>query len=312
MSINNIKSDLIQIFDFEPSWIEHLKYNPLQDIVRNGKPYHIISLMRYVFGSKNNNPVMSNLRYFYYKEPQVKNIFEEIKAKTYSLNDTRKWQSDDFIGILILLAKIDYFQAYSKKHMDKLVKEIIGNDLFSKTSNLKHRALLIYLIIKLGYNNVFLDRALKDIQSFQNLDGGWPLDLSDSSGDSDIFSTLIIYRSFISNRLWSNKDFLINTEEYLTMNHLSENQSSEDLDKWNRLYSGYKKNNLFEGGSAIFLECLLLNRGKDSDKAKSIVDWLKSIQLKTGYFPYHASLKNQENIPCTIRVLSLIKKYYIL
>ncbi len=171
MSINNIKSDLIQIFDFEPNWIEHLKYNPLQDIVRNGKAYHIISLMRYVFGSKNNNPLMSNLRYFYYKEPQVKNIFEEIKAKTYSLNDTKKWQSDDFIGILMLLAKIDYFQAYSKKHMDKLVKEIIANDLFSKTSNLKHRALLIYLIIKLGYNNVFLDRALKDIQSFQNLDG---------------------------------------------------------------------------------------------------------------------------------------------
>ena len=312
MSIKNIKSDLIQIFDLEPSWITHLKYNPLKSIINNGKPYHVISLMRYVFGSKNSNPLLNNLRYFYYKDPQVKNIFQDIKDKTHSINDAKNWQKDEFMNILILFAKIDYFEAYSKRYIDELVKEIISNDIFSKTSNLKHRALLIFLISKLGYNNVFLDRALKKIQDFQNPDGGWPLESESSKRTSDLFSTLIIYKSFAYNSLWSRKDFLIKAEEYLINNHLAENQSNEDLDRWSRLYSGYKKNNLFEGGSIILLDSMLLRRGNNNDKIKSIIDWLRSLQLKTGYFPYHASLKNQENIQSTIKILSLIKKYYII
>ena len=209
MAIKNIKSDLIQIFDLEPSWIKHLKYNPLEDIVNKGKPHHIISLMRYVFGSRNSNPILNNLRYFYYKEPLVRNIFQDIKDKTYAINGARKWQADDFINILTLFARIDYFEVYSKKYIDKLIKEIISNDVFSKTSNLKHRALLIFLILKLGYNNVFLDRALKKIQDFQNPDGGWPLDYERPERKSDVFATLIIYKSFAANSLWSSKDFSI-------------------------------------------------------------------------------------------------------
>ena len=58
MSLNNIKSDLMQVFDFNPDWISHLKYNPMLDILKNGKPYHVMSLMKYVFGAKNNNPII--------------------------------------------------------------------------------------------------------------------------------------------------------------------------------------------------------------------------------------------------------------
>ena len=311
MSLNNIKSDLVQVFDMEPEWITHLKYNPLLDIIEKGKPYHIISLMRYVFGAKNSNPIISNLKFFYYKEPQVKSIFEEIKFKANNLNKAKDKQSDDdFIDILTLLAKIDYFEVYNKKYLDLLVKEIIDTNMIFNMSNLRYRSVLIFLINKLGYGNVFFERGLKDIQKYQNPDGGWPLSLDDSNNKSDIFSTLMVYRSFISNNLWRNKDFLINAEEYLIQNHLSKNQTNEELDKWNRLHAGYKKNNLFEGGSAILLDCLLLSKNKKNDKIKSIISWIKGIQLKTGYFPYHASLKNQENTSCTIKILSIIKKYY--
>ena len=312
MSLNNIKSDLTHVFDTEPEWITHLKYNPLLDIIEKGKPYHIIALMRYVFGAKNSNPIISNLKFFYYKDPQVKSIFEEIKFKANNLRGAKSQSDDDFIDILTLLAKIDYFEVYNKKYIDILIKEIIASNMILNMSNFKYRSVLIFLINKLGYGNVFLERGLKNIQKYQNSDGGWSLDLNDSSKKSDIFSTLMVYRSFISNNLWKNKDFLINAEEYLIENHLSKKQTNEELDRWNRLHAGYKKNNLFEGGSAILLDCLLLSKNRRSDKIKSIISWIKGMQLKTGYFPYHASLKNQENTSCTIKILSLIKKYYII
>ena len=116
---------------------------------------------------------------------------------------------------------------------------------------------------------------------------------------------------FAKNNLWINKDFLIKSEKYLTDNHLSEKQSNEELDRWSRIYTWYKKNNLFEGGSVILLEGLLLsNRENNAGKIKSIISWLKSLQLKTGYFPCHSVLTGQKNISSTIKFLHLINTYF--
>ena len=311
MSLINIKSDLVKIFDLNPDWISHIQYNPLLDIINNGKPYHLISLLRYVFGVKNNNPIMSNLRYVYYKEASVKKIFKDISLSAKKVRGIQDGEVDDFLDVLTLLAKVDYFKAYNKKFLDQLIKEIIASELLFKTPNIKHQASLIFLINRLGYNNVFIDRSLKRIQGNQNSDGGWPMCLDVSDNKSDIFSTLIVYRAFISNNLWVRKDFLNKAEKYLIQNHLSETQTREEIDMWNRLHAGYRKNNLFEGGSAMLLESLLLAGSDNRNKIKSIIAWLKGIQFKTGYFPYHADLKNQENMMSTIRILSLIKKYYI-
>ena len=84
--------------------------------------------------------------------------------------------------------------------------------------------------------------------------------------------------------------------------------TNEELDKWNRIYSGYKKNNLFEGGSIVLLEALLLCKKINISKIKSIVDWLQGLQFKDGYFPYHAKLRSEKNISSTIKILSLVKK----
>ena len=70
--------------------------------------------------------------------------------------------------------------------MDLLIKEIIKNNLLSKISNLEYRASLLFLINKLGYNNVFLERAFKAIQECQNTDGGWPLDTSAPNKETNI------------------------------------------------------------------------------------------------------------------------------
>lgn len=308
MSLNNLKSELLEIVDPNPLWIKHLDYNPISDIVKIAKPYHLLSLVKDVFGAKESNPVISNIKYFHYKEIYVEKIFEDLAAvlgKVENIgNENREME------IISLLAKIDYFKAYNKKYTDLLVKEVIQTNLFNKITFLSHQAMLITLIYRLGHGNIYLERYFKHLEESQNDDGGWAM--SYGVEKTDLFSTLIIYHVFTKNNLWINKNFVIKAEEYLTENHLSENQTNEELDRWNRIYTGYKKNNLFEGGSVLLLEGFLLsNRKENMGKIKSIILWLKSLQLKTGYFPYHSTLKAQKNISATIKILHLIKTYYL-
>ena len=56
----------MDVFDINPEWSEHLKYNPISNIIKNGKAHHLIGLMKDVFGVKINNPIIGNIRYFYY------------------------------------------------------------------------------------------------------------------------------------------------------------------------------------------------------------------------------------------------------
>ena len=58
MSLNNLKSDLLEILDSEPLWIKCLSYKPIRDIIKTGKTYHLLGLLKDVFGIKNNNPIL--------------------------------------------------------------------------------------------------------------------------------------------------------------------------------------------------------------------------------------------------------------
>ena len=104
----------------------------------------------------------------------------------------------------------------------------------------------------------------------------------------------------------------VKTDIFAERNKIRSNQTNEELDKWNRIYSGYKANNLFEGGSILLLESLLLCKNLDTLKIKAIVEWIKTLQFKNGYFPYHAKLKSEKNVSATIKILSLIKKRSLL
>ena len=156
------------------------------------------------------------------------------------------------------------------------------------------------------------DSSLKKIEEYQNSDGGWPAEALSEQKDSDVFTTLFIYRTFIMNNLWSAKPFLEKARSYLLLNHLNSEHSNEEMDKWNRIYSGYKKNNVFEGGTILLLESLILGKNNDLSKIKSISRWLKDLQFSDGFFPYHAKLKSEKNISSTIKILSLIKKSHLL
>ena len=109
--------------------------------------------------------------------------------------------------------------------------------------------------------------------------------------------------------MWKNKETTQKVESYLIKNHLSKNETKADQDKWSRIHSGYKPNNMFEGGSLMFLESMLVSPSdKNKNKVKAIINWLKDLQMDSGLIPYHAYLKKQENLISTIRVLACMKK----
>jgi len=312
MSLKDLRLDILDIVDVSPSWLKSLSYNPIEDIVKFGKTHHLLYLLEDVFGFRKTNPILTNIRFFHYKNPYVEQISKDLKQKELLISKIKSNNIDSALDLLTLLARVNYFKVYSKESVDFLSKEIIKTNLIDRTSNLKYRAMLLFYISRLGYRNIFSDRCLKNLKECQNSDGSWSSDISSDSNESDIFTTLLIFRSFLMDDLWSGKKFLEKTKSYLSENHLSSNQTNEELDKWNRIYSGYKANNLFEGGSILLLESLLLCRNLDTLKIKAIVEWIKTLQFKNGYFPYHAKLKSEKNVSATIKILSLIKKRSLL
>ena len=312
MSLRDVRFDILNIIDLNPSWIENLNYNPLEAIVKHGKSHHLLTFLEDVYGFRKDNPVMSEIRYFHYKSPYVDTIFKDLKLKSLGISKINSADMDIILDILTLLAKINHFKIYNKNHIDQLCKEINKSRLIDKVSILRVRAMFLYYMNKLGYENIFSDRSLKKIEEYQNSDGGWPAEALSEKKDSDVFTTLFIYRTFIMNNLWSAKPFLEKARSYLLLNHLNSEHSNEEMDKWNRIYSGYKKNNVFEGGTILLLESLILGKNNDLSKIKSISKWLKDLQFNDGFFPYHAKLKSEKNISSTIKILSLIKKSHLL
>ena len=106
---------------------------------------------------------------------------------------------------------------------------------------------------------------------------------------------------------------ILKLEDYLISNHLSASQSKNEQDRWNRIHSGYKESGMLEGGSLLFLEGLLMSPSElNEKKKKSLIKWLKSLQLNSGYFPYHAELKSQDNLMTTIKSIYCLKMHYLL
>ena len=123
---------------------------------------------------------------------------------------------------------------------------------------------------------------------------------------------MLIFQCFRENRLWRDREIVLKLQTYLIKNHLSEKETKSEQDKWNRIHSGYKVNNMFEGGSLMFLESMLVSPCVDNkNKIKSIANWIDDLQLESGYFPYHADLRKQGNIISSIRVLSCMKRKYL-
>jgi len=312
MSLNQTRKDILSIYDLNPEWLDGLKYNPIREIINKGKSYHLISLAINVFGVLRANHIIKNINSNHYKQQNVINVIEEIKAIKYQLSSSpKKNQEDRALSLISLISKIDYFCVYSKFEIDDLIKSIIKNQLFYLSENLNYQSKLIFYIIKLNYKNIYIEKALKKIQSFQNKDGGWPLSVSSKNKDSDVFTSLLVHRCFLENSLWKNKDFLKGSERFLIKSHISKTNTSQELDRWNRIYVGYRKNNLFEGGTLLLLESLLLSDSQPRE-LKALLKWLKGLQLNNGFFPYHSKLKNQPNFTSTIKILSLFKKAYLM
>jgi len=129
MFLKDIKSDILNIIDVKPSWLERLSYNPISDIVTSGKTYHLLYLLEDVFGFKKNNPILSNIRFFHYKDPYVDQISKEVRQKNQFISKIKPNDIEAVLDLLTLLAKINHFKVYNKKSMDLLSKEIIKSKL---------------------------------------------------------------------------------------------------------------------------------------------------------------------------------------
>ena len=309
MNLNQIKKDITHIYDLNPDWIDSLGFNPLLDIINKGKSYHLIKMLISVFGVLKANPVIKNINTKHYKQQEIVSIIEEIKNARKDMEEKKSEDFAHYVEILSLVSKIDYFCIYYQSITDGFIKDILKKGYLTSCNDLRYQSKLIFYLIKLGYKNIYIEKALKRIQLSQNSDGGWSLKLPGK--ESDIFTTLLVHRCFLENDLWKNKDFLKKSEIFLIKNHMSTSNSSEELDRWDRIYTGYRKNNLFEGGSLLLLESLLISQRK-AKHMKAISKWLKGLQLTDGFFPYHAKLKNQANLSCTVNVLTLFKKYHLI
>jgi len=303
--MNKLKKEILEIVDLDPFWFS-LNKNPIPDIVKTAKSHQIITLLERIYGFKRTNPVLGEVRYFHYKESIVIKINSDIVSFFEKKIDKKSLTEDIVFETLQLLAKIVYFRVYNKKFIELLFQQIIKLDMIGFTSFMKTKALFIYYLNILGFRNIHIDKYLKQIADYQLIDGGWPED-SNINKESDIFTTLHIHRAFVANPIWRDKKFLSKSNKFLIDVHMQTTFSKETTDRWSRLNVGYKSNNLFEGGTLILLESLINMNENNNRKIKSIINWIKSIQLNDGYFPYHANLKTQKNIDTTIYILYLLK-----
>tara|TARA_A100001011_G_scaffold397890_1_gene500354 strand:+ start:263 stop:1204 length:942 start_codon:yes stop_codon:yes gene_type:complete len=310
MSFDNFKKDVSKIYDFNPDWLNRLKYNPMKALINEAKTYHLLNVLFKLYGSLRINPIIKEINFYHYKQPYVSDLLRNVKSINTKISSFDGACEDNLLNILALLAKLDYFYIYSKNETEGLIKNIFAVGFLEKSENILYLSKLLYYLMRLGYKNMFIERALNKVRKYQKLDGGWPIRFNSKNNNSDVFATLTIHRTFLENNLWINKDFLNKSEQFLNSSFLSKSNTKLELDRWNRIYSGYKKNNIFEGGSVLLLDSLLI---KDSNSyyPKSIISWLKVLQLKNGFFPYHARLRNQLNFTSTINILYLFKKYHL-
>ena len=305
--MNKLKKEIIRIIDLNPFWFS-LRKNPIKDIIQRAKTHQLISILEKLYGFKKTNPILGEIRNFHRKEPIVVKINSEIIKYLEQKINKESITEDTVVQTLQLLSKIIYFKVYNKKFIDLFFQFIVKNDLIGFTSFLKIKSLFIYYLNTLNFQNIHIDRYLKQISDCQLEDGGWPKQINIDI-ESNIFSTLQIYRTFAANPIWKNKKFLNKSNKFLLNAHMNPSSSKDTIDRWSRLNVGYKFNNLFEGGTLILLESLLHFEKPNKAKIKSIINWIESIQLYNGYFPYHANLKTEKNIDTTINVLYQIKRY---
>ena len=310
MHISQIKKDLLSILDVNPDWIATLDINPIANIIKKSKTHELLFLLRKVFGFIDGNPLIKKINKEHYSQDKIQIIFRKIVRIEKDLRERDNVSDQLITNTISLLSEIEYFKIFPNRYSDTFIKTVIKSNFIKEVDNIGYKSKTISLLGKMGYSNIYVDRELKKLENCQNKDGGW----GETEGlKSDVFISLLVFECFRQNRLWKKRDFILKLEDYLISNHLSASQSKNEQDRWNRIHSGYKENGMLEGGSLLLLEGLLMNPSElNEKKIKSLIKWLKSIQLDSGYFPYHAELKSQDNLMTTIKSTFCFKKYYLL
>ena len=309
MLINKIKNDVLNIFDLNPDWISGSLKNPLKLIIKDSKSHELLLMLRSLFGTVDGNPLIKRINKFHYSQEKTQKTLEKIVKIDKILNSSKSYDSEFTLDVISLLSQIEFLKVYPNRFSDTFIKSIIKNNLFAQINNRSYLAKLIFLLTKMDFANIHIDKQLKILEKTQNIDGGWGELRGESS---NVFTSLLVLQCLRENRLWRNKEVTQRVENYLIKNHLSKNETKAEQEMWNRIHCGYKVNNMFEGGSLMYLESMLLSCSENNkDKIKTLIKWFKNLQLDNGYFPYHAGLAKQENTISTIRILACIKKYYL-
>ena len=309
MLINQVKNDILNIFDIEPDWIGDSLKNPLKLIIRGSKSHELLLILRSLFGVVDGNPIIKRINKYHYTQEKTQKTLEKIVKVDKVLNSSKSYDLELLLDVISVLSQIEFLKVYPNRFSDTFIKSIVKNNIFTEINHRSYKAKLIFLLTKMGFANIHIDRQLKKFEKTQNIDGGWGELRGESS---NVFTSLLVFQSLRENRLWRNKEMTQRVENYVIKNHLSESQTKAEQEMWNRIHCGYKVNNMFEGGSLMLLESMLISASENNkEKIKSLIKWFKTLQLENGCFPYHAGLAKQENTISTIRILACIKKYYL-
>ena len=100
----------------------------------------------------------------HYPQDKVQVTLEKIVKTEKALNSSKKYSSDFILDIISILSQIEYFKVYPNRYSDTFIKAVVKNKLFNQIPSRGHRGKVIFLLIRMGYSNIYIDRELKKLE----------------------------------------------------------------------------------------------------------------------------------------------------
>ena len=304
--------------DLSEEWVDKLKVNPINQIIKNGMPSEVFLLIKDVFGYNHKHTLYRLAEKAAFKQSGLHKIFHKGQDKFIDINLDK---NQLFFNQLQRIHLIADFGATS--YLDPVKKEVIKLLEFQNEDGrfplyYQHNAHACNELIRLGMEgNVNIDKCANWLIKRQRDDGGW-IHKNNLIGNKKLTNTKSCIWTTAEIALFLSKRTLFRQSEsnkkacsFLLENILSPNSDSSLLsneDNWNQLHISSDPEYMFSGGTLKVLEILSLAGYNCSNKIyKKLYEWLLAQQLENGFYPRKVSQLKIADTLTTIKVLGLIR-----